>query len=149
MTALRSHRACVLVATTLAFLTAPSSIFAEETARVAAGEPPVPRPSEPLLSRVQTGGLVLFGVSYGIALGVPAVAGFSEGREWFALPVAGPVIGLVRGAPVSPWPVVFDEIGQVGGLTLLVAGDTVSWGASASVTRCRDGGMCLGAGGYF
>jgi len=143
------HWACVVLATTLAILAAPSIVFAEETASAAKGEPAVSRPSEPFLSRVQTGGLVLFGVSYGIALGVPAVAGFSEEREWFAVPLAGPVIGLVRGAPISPWPVVFDEIGQVGGLTLLVAGDNVSWGSTASVTRCRHGGVCVGAGGYF
>jgi hypothetical protein len=118
----RSHRrASSIFVSALALLAVPSPVFAEETVSAAAGEPSVPRPSEPVLSRVQTGGLVF----------------------------AGPVIGLARGAPVSPWPVVLDEIGQVGGLTLLVAGDTVSWGASASVTRCRDGGVCLGAGGYF
>jgi hypothetical protein len=79
-------RAVVTLATSLVMVAAPGLVCAEE----AASEPSVPRPSESLLSRVQAGGLVLFGVSYGIAFGVPAVAGFSEGREWFALPVAGP-----------------------------------------------------------
>jgi len=143
------QRAALMLATTLGALALSGSATAEGTANALKSEPSVPRPSEPLLSRVQAGGLVLFGVSYGVALGVPAVAGFSEGREWFALPLAGPVIGLARGAPVSPWPVVFDEIGQVGGLTLLVAGDSVSWGGTASVSRCRHGGVCVGAGGYF
>jgi len=109
----------------------------------------VPRPDSPLLTRIQTGGLLVFGVSYGIALGVPAVNGFSEGREWFAVPVAGPVIGLSRGAPIDPWAVAFDEIGQVGGLTLLLAGDSVGWGSSASIGRCRSGGVCVGAHGFF
>ena len=143
------RRAGAAIALGLTVFAAPSGARAQEASSEPASEASVPRPSEPALSRVQTGGLVLFGVSYGIALGVPSVAGFSEGREWFALPLAGPVIGLARGAPISPWPVVFDEIGQLGGLTLLVAGDRVSWGSTASVTRCRHGGVCVGAGGYF
>jgi len=122
---------------------------AEESAQGRGVEAVVPRPSEPLLTRVQTGGLLLFGVSYGLALGVPAVSGFSESREWFAIPVAGPVIGMARGAPLDAWPIVLDEIGQVGGLTLLIAGDSVSWGSSATVARCRQGGVCLGVRGFF
>jgi hypothetical protein len=92
---------------------------------------------------------VLFGVSYGAALGVPLVAGFSDGREWFAVPLAGPVIGMTHELHIDPWAIVLDEIGQVGGVTLFLAGDTVSWGSTASVARCRGGGLCVGAKGFF
>ena len=122
---------------------------AEEGSRPAKSEAPVPRPSEPLLTRVQTGGLVLFGVSYGLVLSIPVMHGFSEGREWLAVPVAGPIIGATNGVLEYPWAVVLDEVGQVGGLSLLIAGDSVSWGSTASVTRCRGGGVCLGARGVF
>jgi hypothetical protein len=112
-------------------------------------EASVSRPSSPWLTRIQTGGLVLFGVSYGAALGVPVVAGFSDGREWFAVPLAGPLIGMTHELHLDPWAIVLDEIGQVGGVTLFLAGDSVSWGSSASVARCRGGGLCVGAGGVF
>jgi hypothetical protein len=120
-------------------------------------EASVPRPSSPWLTRTQTGGLVLFGVSYGAALGVPVVGGFSDGREWFAVPFAGPILAVAYDRPgarsealhLDPWAIVLDEIGQVGGVALFLAGDSVSWGSSASVARCRGGGLCVGARGFF
>ena len=120
-------------------------------------EASVPRPSSPWLTRTQTGGLLLFGVSYGAALGVPVAGGFSDGREWFAVPLAGPILAVTHDRPgarsealhLDPWAIVFDEIGQVGGVALFLAGDSVSWGSSASVARCRGGGLCVGARGFF
>ena len=138
-----------VLAVSVSVATLPRRAHAEEGSSTTKSEAPVLRPPEPLLTRVQTGGLVLFGVSYGLVLGIPAMNGFSEGREWFALPVAGPIVAATRGAVDYPWAIVLDEVGQVGGLTLLVAGDSVSWGSTASVSRCRGGGVCVGARGVF
>jgi hypothetical protein len=125
-------------------------VSAEEAKQaVATTEAPVPRPSEPLLTRIQTGGVILFGVSYGIALSIPVADGFSHGREWFALPLVGPPLGYAHNDSFNPWAIAFDELGQVGGIALLLAGDGVSWGSTASVTHCRSGGVCVGARGYF
>jgi hypothetical protein len=137
------------LAATLLVATVSNPAAAERSTPLPPAEASVPRPSSPSLSRTQTGGLVLFGVSYGAALGVPVVAGFSDGREWFAVPLAGPLIGMTHGLHIDPWAIVLDEIGQLGGVTLFLAGDSVSWGSSASVARCRGSGLCVRARGFF
>jgi hypothetical protein len=137
------------LAAILLVATVSSHAAAEESAGTKPVEASVPRPSSPWLTRTQTGGLVLFSVSYGAALGVPVVSGFSEGREWFAVPLAGPIIAMTHELHLDPWAIVLDEIGQVGGVTLFLAGDSVSWSSSASVARCPRGGLCVRARGFF
>jgi hypothetical protein len=147
-----TRRRSVLGSSALAatlFVATVSNSAAAEGSTARPPEASVPRPSSPWLTRTQTGGLVLFGVSYGAALGVPVVAGFSDGREWFAVPLAGPLIAMTHELHLDPWAIVLDEIGQVGGVTLFLAGDSVSWGSSAGVTRCHGGGVCALARGFF
>jgi hypothetical protein len=96
-------------------------------------------------SSVQVGGILAFAASYGIAFAIPAIGGFRDGREWMAAPVLGPAIGLVRGTAL-PWGLALDELGQLVGISLIIAGDNVSWTSTAGLTRpggCPTRGLCL------
>ncbi len=82
------------------------------------------------LSRARVGGILILGLTYGLALSLPLRKGFSDGREWCAVPVVGPFGALVRG--VRPhWGLALDGIGQLVGTSLIAAGASVSWETTA------------------
>jgi hypothetical protein len=94
-----------------------------------AHRPPAPRASG--LHRAQTGGILILGVTYALALSIPITKGFSDGREWLAVPLAGPFGALARN--VKPqWGIALDGIGQIVGTSLIAAGASVSWETTAA-----------------
>lgn len=104
----------------------------------------------PTWTRPRVGGIVLFSASYGLALAAPLGSGFSNGREWLAVPAFGPMLGIALRADVPPWALVLDEVGQVGGLLLTLAGDHVSWSSTARLSSCPGmGARSVCASGRF
>ncbi len=95
---------------------------------------------------VRVGGVVAFLASYGFALAVPVTGGFRDGREWLAAPLVGPPVALARQV-APPWGLTLDEIGQVLGVALIVAGDRVSWSSTSNLAptleACPGPGLCL------
>jgi hypothetical protein len=98
------------------------------------------------LSRSQMGGIVVFAISYGLALGVPMVRGFRDGREWLAAPIVGPPMGIVKRVGL-PWALVLDEVGQVLGSVLIAVSDPISWTSTAGLASpgraCPALGVCV------
>jgi hypothetical protein len=73
--------------------------------------------------RAVTGGAVLFGVAYALVLYFPVREGFQGDSAWLAAPIAGPVLAARSGfAEVNYWGLALDEVGQLGGATLLTLG---------------------------
>jgi hypothetical protein len=93
--------------------------------------PPTPVSHSAGLHRATTGGILILAVTYGLALGIPVRDGFSDGREWLAVPLVGPFGGLAR--RVRPhWGLALDGIGQLLGTSLIAAGASVGWQSTAS-----------------
>jgi hypothetical protein len=93
--------------------------------------PPPPVSHSAGLHRATTGGILILAVTYGLALGIPVRDGFSDGREWLAVPLVGPFGGLAR--RVRPhWGLALDGIGQLLGTSLIVSGASVGWESTAS-----------------
>jgi hypothetical protein len=88
---------------------------------------PAPAPRhDTSLSRARSGGIFLFGVSYGLVLAVPVMKGFRDGREWLAVPLAGPWVAMTKDA-APPWALVLDDLGQLFGTALILAGPSITW----------------------
>jgi hypothetical protein len=104
-----------------AILIASSSLFgatmamAEPATAVSVHERAVPR--------AVTGGALVFGVAYGLALYLPARDGFEQQRGWLAVPFVGPSLAMANEiTDVSYWGLAFDQIGQLGGGALMMVG---------------------------
>lgn len=75
------------------------------------------------MSRAVTGGAVLFGAAYGLALYLPVSQGFRGDGTWLAVPMIGPFVAMAdRPDDVGYSGLVFDGIGQLGGAVLFGAG---------------------------
>ncbi|HEV8244443.1 MAG TPA: hypothetical protein VGP93_01615 [Polyangiaceae bacterium] len=85
----------------------------------------VSQSSEPHASpvpRALTGGALLLGVAYGLVLYMPIHDGFRGESAWLAVPVAGPTISMARNPKDANWALAIDQIAQLGGVVLVVAG---------------------------
>jgi hypothetical protein len=84
---------------------------------------PSPRTNEGrALGRAGVGGIVLFSVAYGLALSLPLQRSFSGDSGLLAIPIAGPALALgCRLDGVNYWGLIFDQVGQLGGLALVAA----------------------------
>lgn len=100
-------------------LVASSALTTMAAMRTAAAEPRAPathstsigrKAPAARLSRARVGGIVVFLATYGISLAIPIADGFRGGREWLAVPLVGPPVGLVREAAPA-WGLTLDEIG--------------------------------------
>lgn len=69
--------------------------------------------------RTLSGGLILFGGAYGIALAIPVSEGFDDARGFLAVPGAGPWIALEAGADVDGWAIAADGVLQLSGAFLI------------------------------
>jgi hypothetical protein len=88
-----------------------------------AAEPGGPTPRRPPLSQAVTGGAVLFGAAYGLALYLPIRQGFQGDATWLAVPMIGPFAAMAdRPDDVGYSGLVFDGLAQIGGAVLVGAG---------------------------
>ncbi len=115
-------------------------VVSTATTEVLADSPasaPQPSTHASTMPRAIAGGAVLFAVAYGLALYVPLRDDFSGESDWLAVPVAGPTIAMARGIEnVNYWGLAIDQIGQLGGLTLIVAG-SIHWASESSSVAIR------------
>lgn len=113
---------------------------------------PTSRP-DPIALR---GGLVLFGASYGIALGGAAAMKLKRPEGWLAVPFAGPWIALARDADPGPWPLLADGVLQIAGAAIVAVGfieprrslgPAAAWAIRPDMALHRDGTVTLGVRG--
>jgi hypothetical protein len=91
------------------------------------------------LGRAGVGGIVLFSVAYGLALTVPLQRSFSGDSGVLAVPIAGPALAIgCRLEGVNYWGLIFDQVGQLGGVAL-VAADLFSTQGAWPPTSARVG----------
>jgi hypothetical protein len=80
-------------------------------------------PTRSTHSRAVTGGALLFGVAYGIALYLPIKQRFEGDATWLAVPFAGPFAAMTdKPDDVAYAGLAFDGIAQLGGAVLFAAG---------------------------
>jgi hypothetical protein len=82
---------------------------------------PAPAETHPDWDAVR-GGLILFGVGYGLALAAGVDKDFAGGAQWLSVPVAGPWATLAAGLDVNAWAIAADGVVQLLGGLITVGG---------------------------
>jgi|SRR5688572_12499446 hypothetical protein len=97
-----------------------------------AGQTPTVRPP---ISQAVTGGAVLLGAAYGLALYLPVRQGFEGDATWLTVPMIGPFAAMAdRPDDVGYSGLVFDGLAQIGGAVLIGTGIADSNRAAPAVS---------------